>query len=1354
MATLVSPGVSVTLTDESFYASANAGTVPLVILATAANKLQSGSTTNIAPGTLAANAGALYSLTSQRDALQTFGTPTYYQSGGSEQYGNELNEHGLLALYQYLGINNTAYAIRANIDTSQLIPSATAPTGTASNGSYWLDTSNSTYGVFRSNGNTNPAFAWKSYAPTVITSLSNLENFVQMNFSSVVTSGSQTVISVGGTLSINGNSITVSTTDTITSIANYINSNTQLALLGITAKIFAITGKYSATASSYGDIYSLRIVAPATRTISMSGTTGSVLTDLGLTSATPRNITAPSSSLGNSGDYAVDTVSVNTFGGDTSPSNQLWEKITIVTNLNTTSWWFKVGSTNASYTGYGWNEAVPTVITGTVANPTFTASDSFYIQIGSGSLLTVTIPATPTLATVVAAINTQLNSGSGTNAVASIYTVGSNNYLRITNYSGTNIYLKDIDDQTYTHHPLRAAGIFATQTYFGSVTGTVANPTYVAATLLTSSAAVVAAGTGYAVGDTLTVVGGTSSVASTLTVASLKVVSVAITGGTSGSGFVVNDTITFSGAGYTLPVILKVQGISGGAVSNVSIVQAGQYTGTVPGNPVSFTSTSGAGTGATFSLTWGVNAVNVGVAGNYTVYPSTTVTVTGGTGTGATFALTSGFLTSNTFTINAGSGPVTVHVPASPNATLTGVVNAINAAFPSGPIVASAVSNQLVITNSNGTGFTLQDISGTPLNSSGIPVGIVYGRAVTYQGYSPSLTVPSALSALAVNNVWINTTPANNGANYVLKEYINGTWTPLNTSPATGTIPMYSSDSVANAAFGAGKAIGSVYVRYNSQATTPAIAEQVLVKWNGSSWAQFTYTPSASAPSGPPAAGTYWFNSNLIADIMVSNGTIWKGYRNVYPATDVNGVILSGSAPVTQSTGAALVDYDLWIDTSNTTSYPALYRYSAATATWVTVNTDDQVTSAGIIFADARNNADGTQTGSTLTKDMVLSDYVDPDAPNALLYPSGMLLFDTRFSTNNVKVWSPGYLPATYNNQAVPYRDRWVTASGNAPNGTPYMGRYAQRIMVVNALNAVITANQAIRAEQNYFNLIACPGYPETISEMVTLNTDIKQVAFVIGDPPARLPADGTSIQNWATNVNDAAYTNDIGLTVADDYTSIHYPWGLTTNIDGNQVFAPASVAALTTFAYNDQVSYPWFAPAGFNRGVVTVFNSVGYLDSSGNYVPTVLNQGQRDVLYSNNINPIAYIPNKGLIIYGQKTLSTATTALDRINVARLINYLNYNLDNIAKPFLFEPNDTQTRQAVTATFTGFMSNLVGLRGLYDFAVVCDATNNTPDRIDQNQLWIDVAIKPTKDIEFIYIPIRLLSTADPLPGGTK
>ena len=1345
MATLVSPGVSVSLTNESFYATAGASTVPLVIFATAANKTQSG-TSAIATGTTAANAGVLYRLTSQRDVLQTFGKPTYYSAGGTQQYGNELNEHGLFALYQYLGQNNTAYALRADLDTSQLIPSKTAPQGAAANGAYWQDTSLSTWGIFRSNGNINSALAWQSYSPTVITSTANLESFVQTVFATAVTSSATSVISTGGSLVVNGIVIPVTTSDTIVSITSKINSNTYLAQKQITATIYAQVGKYSPTASTYGDIYNIRIVsALTTQPVTLVGTTGSVITDLGLTSTTPTNIVAPASSFGSAGDLAVDTISV--VSGNTSPSNQIWEKINQTTSLGITAWWYKVGSNSTNYSGFGWKEALPRTIVGTVANPTFTAGDTFTIKIGTGSLLTVTVPSSPTLATVVDAINTQLNSSSGTNAVASVLTSGANSYLKITNYDGTDILLKDVDDQSQTHHPLRNAGIFATQTYFGSVSGTVTNPTFVAATLLTSSAVVSAAGAGYQVGNTLTVTGGTNTQASTLTVASIKLVSTTIAAG--GTGYAVNDTLTFSGAGYASPVILKVATVSGGAITSTTIQQAGQYTGSVPSNPVSVASTSGSGSGAGFNFTWGVSTVTVATAGNYTVYPSNPVSITGGSGSGATFTLTPGFLTSNAFTVDAGSGPVLINVPASPNSNLAGVIAAINTAFASGPIVASNVNNCLVITNTNGTNFTLQDVSGTPLTSAGIQVGVTFGRQLTYQGYSPTLTVPSSLASLANSNIWINTTPSDLGAAYVMKENINGTWTKLNTLPNTGTIPMYSSDAAANVGFGANKAIGSVYVRYNFTGTANAQADHMFLKWDGSAWSQFVYTPAAVAPLGSPVAGTYWYNSFLQADVMVSTGSVWKGYRNVYPATDPTGIILNASAPTTQSDLTPLVDYDLWLDTSDALNYPAIYRYTAASATWTLVNSTDHSSPGGIIFADARPNVDGTKTGSSATKDLVLSDYVDDDAPNAQLYPAGLMLFNTRFSTNNVKVWTPNYLPV-----GAAYRDRWVTASGNDNLGRPYMGRYAQRQIVVEALNAVIVANEAIRAEQNFFNLIACPGYPETIEAMVNLNVDKKQVAFVLGDCPSHLAADGTSIQAWATNSADAIITGDAGLTVAADYTSLHYPWGLATNIDGNEVFAPATVAALVTFSYNDQVAYPWFAPAGFNRGIVTVFSSVGYLDSNDNYIPVVLNQGQRDVLYTNNINPIAYIPNKGLVIFGQKTLSPTSSAMDRINVARLMNYLNYNLDLLGMPFLFQQNDAQTRAAVTAVFANFMGNLVGLRGLYDYAVDCSSDNNSADRIDRNELWVDVAIRPEKSVEFIFIPVRLLNTGDPLPGAVQ
>ena len=143
------------------------------------------------------------------------------------------------------------------------------------------------------------------------------------------------------------------------------------------------------------------------------------------------------------------------------------------------------------------------------------------------------------------------------------------------------------------------------------------------------------------------------------------------------------------------------------------------------------------------------------------------------------------------------------------------------------------------------------------------------------------------------------------------------------------------------------------------------------------------------------------------------------------------------------------------------------------------------------------------------------------------------------------------------------------------------------------------------------------------------------------------------------------------------------------------------------------------------------------------------LSEGQRDTLYSNKVNPIAFIPNRGLVVFGQKTLSPVASALDRINVARLIVHLRYQLDLIAKPFLFEPNDRITRDQVVDTFNRFMEDLVSKRALFDFLVVCDESNNTPARIDRNELYIDIAIQPVKAIEFIYIPLRIKNTGESL-----
>jgi hypothetical protein len=480
---------------------------------------------------------------------------------------------------------------------------------------------------------------------------------------------------------------------------------------------------------------------------------------------------------------------------------------------------------------------------------------------------------------------------------------------------------------------------------------------------------------------------------------------------------------------------------------------------------------------------------------------------------------------------------------------------------------------------------------------------------------------------------------------------------------------------------------------------------------------------------------------------MVSNGTNWFGYKNRYPTTDNNGPQLSATAPITQSTGSALVENDLWIDTSDLENYPKIYRWSSTSLEWVLVDNTDQTTPQGIVFSDAR---DLVTIGSEDPDDFLTTNLVDADAPDPLLYPAGTLLFNTRYSTLNVKAWTPDY---TYEGNLV--GDRWVTSSGLNTDGSPWMGRKAQRREVVRAIQEVLVSNEDIRSEFIFYNLIATPGYCDTIDEMITLNTDIKEVAFIVGDTPSRLAPNGTSIQNYATNANGVALNGEDGRTagVRNIYVGQWYPWGLSTNVDGNEVMVPPSTLSLRTIAFNDQVAYPWFAPAGLQRGLVTNAQTVGYLTDEGEFQEVQLNQGQRDVLYLNNINPIAARPNRGLAIWGQKTLSPVTSALDRINVARLINYIRFNLDEAMQPFLFEPNDAETRDSVTVTVDRVLGDLLGKRALFDYGVRCDETNNTPTRIDRNELWVDIALKPTKAIEFIYIPIRILNTGDPIDSGS-
>ena len=162
MATLVSPGVSVMVTDESQYVSATQGTLPLVVVATASNKTD-GSGTALAAGTIPANSGVAYLVSSQRELVETFGEPKFYEVGGSVVQGSETSEYGLLAAYQYLGVSNNAYIIRADIDLAELEASTEEPSGVLVNGTYWHEATASNYGLFEYNGT-----SWAAITPSVL----------------------------------------------------------------------------------------------------------------------------------------------------------------------------------------------------------------------------------------------------------------------------------------------------------------------------------------------------------------------------------------------------------------------------------------------------------------------------------------------------------------------------------------------------------------------------------------------------------------------------------------------------------------------------------------------------------------------------------------------------------------------------------------------------------------------------------------------------------------------------------------------------------------------------------------------------------------------------------------------------------------------------------------------------------------------------------------------------------------------------------------------------------------------------------------------------------------------------------
>ncbi len=1190
---LTSPGVEVTIIDESNYSPAQTNSVPFVLIATATNKANPANT-GVAPGTVAANANKLYKVTTQRDLVNLYGNPFFYKTtNGTPIQGYELNEYGLAAAYSVLGVTNGCWVLRADIDLASLIGTLTRPKGNPADGTYWLDTTSTRWGIFEFNKSTGK-FTEKN--PIVLVNDADL---------------------VGG---------------------------------------------------------------------------------------------YPLQSIGNIGDYAVDArdpITIDTF----NQSHYFYKTLA--------NSWVQIGTED-------WLKAIP-AITGTVSNPTLNAGATFTINI-LGSLLnyntTITVPAAPnnTALGVANAIN---NLGFGdlsadvTNGRLNIYfspVPDIEDHIPYMELSSGFTVLTDLGIDSSTRYyapeayngPSSAMPLWTQGQLTPHPTGSLWIKTSVSGNGMNINLSRFSAATSTFIQKPVSIYRNLNEATALIDRTGGQNIPAGTAIGifnTFQESSNISNNIYFFERLATGPTVIT------GTVNNPVLPNSAQiYAGvSMPGQVGTFDSPSylislpAAGVVGPTEFVTAWQAANI---------PNTTASVT----TTGAIQITHTLGGEIGFTVLPGT-------PYSNVLDLAGLSYATNSAVEPSPGIRIEFPNlPQYSTTGAGTGCTINAVVYTDRYIlTGIPTGgsdYNVGDQITISGASFGLNFPA-------NNLIVEVTAVNSGA-------------------------------VTGIAFVSGvSALGYISLVSN--------------------WRKITYTANEGAPFTNPIENTNWFYSTIDqVDIMVQQGGAWKGYKNVNydssgnpiisgtNATDPRGPIISADAPTSQSDGTPLVYGDLWLDSSDLENYPVINRWQNVDSVdqWVLIDNTDQTSGDGILFADARwapnGSTDPISDPIPTIVSLLTSNYLDLDAPDPDMYPQGMLLFNTRRSGYNVKQFRSNYFNAlTYGDVVLPtVKSAWVTASGLKENGSPYMGRKAQRAMDTQALSASISTNMAIREEDNFFNLMATPGYPELQPQMIALNNERANTAYIIGDTPMRLSDQATEIDNWAKNAANAAGTGEDGLVTRDEYMGLFYPSGLADLGTNGRCAVPPSHMMLRTFLRNDTIAYPWLAPAGTRRGVIDNAVQIGYIDAQTGEFQVIKNRvGIRDVLYSNFINPLAFFTSVGLVNYGNKNSKDTQSALDRINVARLVNYVREKLQILARPFIFEPNDALTRSQITSVVQTLFVDLVAKRGIYDYLVVCDTTNNTPARIDQNQLWIDIAIEPVKAAEFIYIPVRIMNTGEISERGT-
>jgi len=640
----------------------------------------------------------------------------------------------------------------------------------------------------------------------------------------------------------------------------------------------------------------------------------------------------------------------------------------------------------------------------------------------------------------------------------------------------------------------------------------------------------------------------------------------------------------------------------------------------------------------------------------------------------------------------------------------------------------------------------------------------------TFESGSQTFTYFTSISAYNYFN--------NGGTSLLVTRVVSGSFTPATSS----RIPTSIADVQATA---------SIDLTYISASLAQSISGSESFGVNGIT---FSFTGSnVTNTSTIIYVNTASFGASTVADYVATSSAVFDFSSSVAPySASISNISSSYSDPnlILTYIGQNGITGNNQYFTSGSTNY----NFGGGTNTEMLIL--ETLTEGEIMNSDGTLNANGTLSNGT--KDNIRWQITNRNITEGTFELVIRRGDDTTLSPSRLETWSnlsldpysPNYVEKIIGNQTEVVSsdggEYFVTLNGDYPNNSRYVrvkqvntltpeyfdnngdpkpqftgslpalgsgsfgsavgsnvpgteGKYYENISNTNiqGLEAgdYTTSISLLGNKEAYrYNLLTIPGLASDFAAHSSTITSVINTVQNRGDSMAVV-----DLVRYGSNINTVTTQ---AATYDTSYAAAYWPWVKTIDPDtARQVWVPASTLIPGIYAFNDRVAEPWFAPAGQNRGIMsTAIRAERYLT-----------QGNRDTLYQNKVNGIVTFPNTGVTVFGQKTLQKKKTALDRINVRRLLIELKDFISQVADTLVFEQNNATTRNNFLSQVNPYLTSVQNQQGLTAFKVVMDESNNTPTTIDNNQLIGQIYLQPVRSAEFIILDFNVLPTGATFPA---